>query len=203
MTPLQAYQITKIVWSYKNELLYLGAVMAVILMLPFFAIFTLFNTGDVQASDDLVKESQNGTGSPALYSPDGTFVSNFTTERQWPVRGTITATFGGRNHPYTFIHNGLDIANAYDTPITAFANGKVIATITMTTEYGTHVIIDHGNNILAIYGHMNRYSVSPGQVVSKGQIIGYMGSTGWSTGNHLHFQINSYGVPVDPMKFLP
>lgn len=129
----------------------------------------------------------------------------------WPVQGTITQKFGPTSFTlepayegYAHFHQGLDIANSMYTPIHAAAAGTVIFSGWSNSGYGFCVQIDVGNGLITLYGHMAQQpSVSVGQHVSQGQEIGKMGSTGASTGPHLHFAIKKNGVWVDPLKYLP
>lgn len=119
---------------------------------------------------------------------------------------TLTSPFGMRFHPLLNIermHNGVDMACAQDTPI--YASRAGIVTTTDYQEYGAgnYVQIDHGDGYRSIYMHMIRYIVVPGQRVAAGEVIGYVGSTGLSDGNHLHFGISYNGVYVNPMEYLP
>ena len=115
-------------------------------------------------------------------------------------------TYGGVFYPH--FHTGLDIAAPLDTPVSAAADGTVLlATSSVDAEghltgYGNYVVIGHGDGFVTLYGHLDRLLVTPGQAVQQGQVIGLMGSTGWSTGPHVHFEIRSDGVYVDPAPFL-
>ncbi|MGA7668859.1 MAG: LysM peptidoglycan-binding domain-containing M23 family metallopeptidase, partial [Nitrolancea sp.] len=129
----------------------------------------------------------------------------------WPVQGTITQNFGPTSfglepayQGYAHFHQGLDIANRMYTPIHAAASGTVIFAGWSNSGYGFCVQIDHGNGIVTLYGHMAQQpSVSVGEGVSSGQEIGKMGSTGASTGSHLHFAVQKNGVWVNPLNYLP
>lgn len=113
----------------------------------------------------------------------------------------ITSRFGWRIHPINHVrsfHTGMDMACPEGTPIRAVAGGVVILAADFGA-YGKHVVIDHGGNISTIYGHCSRLCVSGGATVRQGQTIGYVGSTGWSTGPHLHFEKQKNGSPVSPM----
>ncbi len=125
----------------------------------------------------------------------------------WPVYGTITSGFGYR---YIFgsysYHSGLDIALAYGSPIAAADGGTVIWAGTGTGSswsYGKYVIIDHGNGLQTYYAHCSSLAVSVGEKVYQGQTIGYVGSTGRSTGPHCHFQVKINGTTVNPLAYLP
>ena len=117
----------------------------------------------------------------------------------WPTGGgvRISRGFAGQ-YPS---HNGVDIAGPYGTPIYAADSGVVTTAKYTNRGYGVYVIIDHGNGYQTVYGHCSSLAVSYGQQVTKGQLIAYMGSTGNSTGNHLHFEIKSGNVRYDPYRF--
>ncbi|MEJ6950568.1 peptidoglycan DD-metalloendopeptidase family protein [Natronospora cellulosivora (SeqCode)] len=123
----------------------------------------------------------------------------------WPVLGRISSPFGYRNHPINNtrqFHNGLDIAVPLGTEIRAAAAGKV-AQSGFFGGYGKTIIIDHGNNVRTLYAHNSRLLVSAGDTVSTGQVIALAGSTGVSTGSHLHFTIYDSDDPVNPIPYLP
>lgn len=123
---------------------------------------------------------------------------------QWPVNGPITSSFGYRTHPvlgYRRLHAGTDFGAGTGSPIVAAASGTVISA-GWTGGYGNATIISHGGGLATLYGHQSRLAVWAGTRVSKGQVIGYVGSTGMSTGPHLHFEVRRYGVPVDAVPFL-
>ena len=99
------------------------------------------------------------------------------------------------------VHPGIDIGAPSGTPIKAAASGMVL-TASYNGGYGNHVVLDNGNGIATAYAHQSQIAVSVGQTVSQGQVIGYVGSTGFSTGPHLHFEVRVNGSPVDPMGYL-
>lgn len=122
----------------------------------------------------------------------------------WPCSGPITSPFGYRTHPIfgtTIFHAGIDIGVDYGTPIHAADSGVVVYS-GWISGYGNAVIIDHGGGISTLYGHNQSLAVSEGQSVSKGSVIAYAGSTGNSTGPHLHFEVDVNGSPVNPMGYL-
>lgn len=122
----------------------------------------------------------------------------------WPTNGDVTSRFGWRSSPFnggSDWHPGIDIANSSGTTIVATADGEV-AQSEWYGGYGNMVKIDHGNGIATIYGHNSQVIVHAGQRVKKGQIIAYMGSTGYSTGSHLHYEIRVNGTAVNPTNFL-
>jgi murein DD-endopeptidase MepM/ murein hydrolase activator NlpD len=118
----------------------------------------------------------------------------------WPVTGTITSPFGWRSNPFgggPEFHQGLDIAAPMGTTVTAAAGGTVIMA-QWYGGYGNYILIDNGGGYSTGYGHLSAIYVSTGQAVQRGQAIGAVGSTGQSTGPHLHFEIRIAGKPVDP-----
>jgi murein DD-endopeptidase MepM/ murein hydrolase activator NlpD len=116
----------------------------------------------------------------------------------WPVNGTLTSTFGWR---WGRMHEGIDIGAPGGSPIAAVASGVVIHAAWLG-GYGNLVVIDHGGGIATAYAHQSSIAVGSGTAVSQGQTIGYVGSTGHSTGNHLHFEVRVQGVAVDPLGYL-
>lgn len=128
-----------------------------------------------------------------------------TGELYWPVPGhhRITSPFGYRIHPilkYRKLHTGVDIGAPNGTPVVSAASGTVIASRFMG-GYGNCIMIDHGGKV-TVYGHLSSRAVSPGQTVSAGQTIGYVGSTGMSTGAHLHFEVRVNGAVQNPLNYL-
>jgi len=116
-------------------------------------------------------------------------------EFRWPTRGVITQYFAGG-------HTGLDIANRIGTPIAAADAGRVIATEFSRFGYGNRIVIDHGNGWVTTYNHLSQIGVRPGDYEKAGEIIGAMGSTGWSSGPHLHFEALYNNRFVNPLNIL-
>ena len=119
----------------------------------------------------------------------------------WPVAGRISSPYGWRVHPIfgtREFHTGIDIAVPWGTPIHAAAAGTVIFTGWMR-GYGMLVIVDHGNGLSTTYSHLSSYAVHVGERVDRGQVIARIGSTGWSTGPHLFFEVRENGQPVNPL----
>ena len=118
-----------------------------------------------------------------------------------PANGPITSYFGYRYHPilhFTRFHAGVDIGAAWGSPIVAAGDGRVIGS-GWGGGYGREVEIAHGGGITSIYGHMSGIVAQPGSFVRQGQLIGYVGSSGLSTGPHLHFEVRQGGTPVNPL----
>lgn len=116
---------------------------------------------------------------------------------QWPLTGTITSRFGGRRR-----HKGLDIAAPRNTPVLAAADGEVTYSGNGLRGYGNLVVIDHGKGVVTLYAHNNRNLVRKGERVRRGEKIARVGSTGHSTGPHVHFEVQIDGHRVDPQRYL-
>ena len=122
----------------------------------------------------------------------------------WPVEGQVTGSFGERIDPFNgegAFHSGVDIGSSYGHPIVAPADGIVTVTDTMG-GYGKTIMIDHGNGISTRYGHLSGFAVTAGQRVQRGEVIGYVGESGRSTGPHLHYEVRINDTPVNPYKYL-
>lgn len=117
----------------------------------------------------------------------------------WPVRGPVTSEYGYR---WGRMHSGIDIGGSTGTPIRA-AKGGVVIFAGVQSGYGNVVVIDHGGGFTTLYAHQSRLATSDGQSVSQGQVIGYVGSTGRSTGPHLHFETRVNGGAQNPRRYLP
>jgi murein DD-endopeptidase MepM/ murein hydrolase activator NlpD len=135
----------------------------------------------------------------------------------WPIAGMITQGFGCTSYPFEpydptcstrHFHSGIDLANDSGTPVHA-ADGGIVHNFTMNCSwgglcgYGHYVIVVHAGGFTSLYGHLSGYAIADGTQISKDTVIGYEGSTGASTGPHLHFEIDLSGMPVDPLAYLP
>jgi len=118
----------------------------------------------------------------------------------WPLKGQLASRFGNRNGRH---HDGIDIAASKETPIVAAADGKVMFSGWGPTGYGLMLIIRHKNNLTTIYAHNSHNHVHKNQMVKQGQRIASVGSTGRSTGPHLHFEIRNDAHPQNPLNYLP
>ena len=145
------------------------------------------NAADSQAIRDEVLTSARASGKMVM-----------------PALGPITSRFGSRFHPvlgYSRFHAGTDFGAAHGSPIMAAETGVVIMA-GWYGGYGNAVIIDHGGGLTTLYGHASKLNVTEGQAVRKGDVIAAVGTTGLSTGPHLHFEVRRDGEPIDPMSFL-
>jgi murein DD-endopeptidase MepM/ murein hydrolase activator NlpD len=117
----------------------------------------------------------------------------------WPISGAITSGFGDR---WGASHQGIDIDCVTGAPVVASKEGRVV-TASYDGGYGNHIVIDHGGGAATLYAHNSDLSVTSGQHVSQGELIAACGSTGQSSGDHLHFEIRVNGAPQDPLGYLP
>jgi len=192
------------IWSFRRELLFVLSAFLVVLSLPVIAVFILTHTGIDAVSDALVSVDVETREIEIRDPSTGEIVKKINKKIAWPVQGAITLNFG-QSSGYQVFHAGIDIANKKGKKgdaITPIMDGKVIYAGEVFWGYGKHIIIDHGDNITSLYAHLNTINVKKDQEVKTGDVIGTMGSTGWSTGPHLHFEIRVYGVPVNPQMFL-
>ncbi len=122
----------------------------------------------------------------------------------WPVIGPITASFGEREDPFSgepAFHPGVDIGAPYGTPVLAAASGVVVFA-GREEGYGRLVVIDHGFGISTVYAHLSSYTLEASEQVDRGQVIGYVGDSGRSTGPHLHYEVRIDNTPVNPWRYL-
>jgi murein DD-endopeptidase MepM/ murein hydrolase activator NlpD len=151
---------------------------------------------DMQAESDQIRGALQSSGSSGSGNPGGQFF--------WPTSGSIGSGFGWRTHPIfgtQRFHSGVDIGGSCGQPIWAADDGTVISA-SYNDGYGNATVIDHGGGLATLYAHQSSFSVSSGQSVDRGQTIGAVGTTGWSTGCHLHFEVRVNGTPVDPVPYL-
>jgi murein DD-endopeptidase MepM/ murein hydrolase activator NlpD len=122
----------------------------------------------------------------------------------WPAHGWLTGTFGGRSDPFTGepgFHQGLDISTEKGQPVFATADGSIEAA-SYSGDYGNLIVLKHAFGLKTRYGHLSSFTVKPGQQVKRGDVIGYVGSTGRSTGAHLHYEILANGKLINPLQLL-
>lgn len=161
-----------------------------------------------QTVQDAISEIQSETGALSAIRKRFRYGSgdSSTTESQpiWPLNPRITSKFGMREDPFTAekrLHSGVDIAAERGTEIKAAMSGEVVMSCKMP-DYGNVVAVDHGEGIVTVYAHNEKNLVKLGDQVEKGDIIGRVGSTGRSTGPHLHFEVRKNGAKIDPMEFM-
>lgn len=192
-----------------GELKIVLATLAVLLLLPTMTVVVMAASGISVVSSALTAVNPV-TKVVEIFDPNGNKVTEVTITSNWPSRGYVSDEFGTfdlfRKHLRLGPHTGVDIANNFGRsgdPVTTFAEGVVTQIDTVDdSACGLFVRVDHGNNIQSIYCHLSSVEAQLLTKVKPGDIIGRMGSTGASTGAHLHFQINVYGIPVNPRNFV-
>lgn len=192
------------IWSFRRELQLVVLAFVILLSLPVISVFILTHTGINIVSDALIGTDAE-TQIIVIKNPaDGSIVAEVTKQVVWPTQGVITLEFA-QSSMYQKFHAGIDIANPQGKvgdPIKPFMEGTVTYAGEIFWGYGKHVMVDHGDNISSVYAHLDRIHVYKGQEVTINDTLGTMGSTGWSTGPHLHFEIRVYGIPVNPRSIL-
>ncbi len=204
MNPQLLIRAILLMHSFKKELHIVIWTFIFILALPLIGVTVITHTGINVVSDKLATISIQGREID-IHDPTGKVIAHIRIATTWPVLGVVTLRFGESDLPYQPFHTGIDIANPQGKvgdPVTPFMKGNVIYADEISWGYGKHVIIDHGNNITSLYGHLNEINVTKGQDVSPGDIIGHEGQTGWATGPHVHFEIRVFGIPVSPETFV-
>ncbi len=148
--------------------------------------------------DQIQQQLQQATATPGVAPLQAGPVQGASGGWIWPVNGTLTSPFGYR---WGRMHEGIDISVPEGTPIRAAKAGTVVIAA-YTGGYGNYTCVDHGGGLSSCYAHQSSYAVSPGDSVAQGEVIGYSGNTGSSTGPHLHFEIRVNGGAVDPLGYL-
>ncbi len=160
-----------------------------------------FYTLRADAMSGRVSRALEGGLSPS-FSGDWTIFAD--APSMWPVEGRVGSSFGQREDPFNgegAFHAGIDIDAPYGTPVRAAGDGDVVSAGT-ERGYGREIVLSHGHGVRTLYGHLSAIAVVPGQHVTCGQVIGYVGESGRSTGPHLHYEVRVHDVPVNPHKYL-
>jgi len=203
MSP-QTIKMIVAAFSMKKEIKYICYSVIILCMMPIFAVITLTQAG-INIVSNVLATINPQTQQVEIHDPStGNVIDTITEPRTWPISGNVTLEFA-QPSPFQLSHTGIDIASptkAVGDPVGAFMKGTVIYADETVTGFGKHVKIDHGHNIVSIYAHLDTIEVKVGQELGIGEIVGTRGDTGWSTGPHLHFQINVFGIPVNPRVFL-
>jgi murein DD-endopeptidase MepM/ murein hydrolase activator NlpD len=160
-----------------------------------------FYTLRAEALSGRVSRALEG-GLSSSFSGDWTILAD--APSMWPIEGRVASSFGQRQDPFNgegAFHSGIDIDAPYGTPVRAPAEGDV-TDAGMASGYGREVRVDHGHGLTTVYGHLSAIAVVPGEHITQGQIIGYVGQSGRATGPHLHYEVRVHNVPVNPHKYL-
>ena len=155
-----------------------------------------------QAMNGRISRALEGGLSPS-FTGDWTVLAD--APSLWPLEGRVGSSFGQRQDPINgegAFHQGIDIDAPIGTPVRAAADGDVTVAETQTTGYGRQIMLDHGHDVLTLYGHLSAMAVVVGQHVIRGQVIGYVGQSGRATGPHLHYEVRVHKVAVNPHKYL-
>lgn len=199
--------MSAIVWilrKSKRELQIIGITFAVLFILPIVAVVVIANAGIAEVASALAAVNPI-THRVEVKDANGKVIAELEASTVWPVKGYISEEFGVPHMPWQPYHTGIDIANPYgkigDT-VTPFMAGTVIKTLELNSGFGKHVIVDHDNGITSIYGHLSEITTREGAIVKPGDVIGLEGSTGASTGPHVHFEIRLFSIPVNPHTFM-
>ena len=193
----------------RKELLVIFSVLGILIVLPLFTVVVFASSGISIVSNALVATNSE-TQRVELFDPNGVKQSELELSTLWPTRGVVTDEFGSLSDFRRLLnlssHRGIDIANSVGSsgePVSTFLEGEVVSVDSSGLgTCGKNVRIRHENNIESLYCHLSATYVANGTKVYPGNTIGLMGSSGLSTGPHLHFQIEAYGIPVDPRVFL-
>ncbi|MEO5949874.1 MAG: M23 family metallopeptidase [Candidatus Saccharimonadales bacterium] len=194
----------KIITTFRNEIMLVLGVILLLITLPVIAVVELANVGVSAAASSLVGVNPSNH-KVEIYDPKGDLVTTLDVTTTWPVAGVVTLEFGASDPPYQDHHTGIDIADSYGKigqPVTTFMPGTVSVVMNVDNQYGRYVFIDHGNAIQSQYWHLSEALVKVGQQVKPDDVIGLEGATGRATGPHVHFQIDVFGIPVDPRDFI-
>jgi murein DD-endopeptidase MepM/ murein hydrolase activator NlpD len=160
-----------------------------------------FYTLRAQALSGKVSRALEGGLTPSF---SGDWMQLADAPSMWPVEGKLGSSFGEREDPFNGegkFHSGIDIEAPYGTPVRASADGQATGE-SMGAGYGRQVVLNHGHDVLTVYGHLSSVAVLAGQHVTRGQVIGYVGQSGRATGPHLHYEVRVHNVPVNPHKYL-
>lgn len=200
---MQYIRIATTVYSFRREIGIVIGVLAMLIILPIFAVIGLLNNGVQGASDALVSVDPV-THKVEVRDAKGGLITTMDATTTWPIKGVVTQEFGNPNPPYQTTHSGIDIDGGFGSSVTVFMQGKVIKVgDNILAGCGSHcVIVDHGFGINSVYAHMSAHKVQIGQTVKPGDVIGQEGAEGWAVGAHLHFEIQIAHIPVNPRTFM-
>jgi len=166
-----------------------------------------FASRDVQqilSSSSHTNNGNNNQPSNLASTKDNNSPSPTSSATQWPLHGQITTLFGVPEWPFQPIHTGIDISSgspAGITPIKPFRSGRIVSVVSSNVGLGNHIIIDHGGGVTSVYAHMSSIITKKGDKVDLSTVLGFEGSTGASTGPHLHFEVRQNEQPINPKQF--
>ncbi len=199
----QAIKIVASAFSMKKEIKYLFFTMLAIIMVPVFSVMILTQAGINLVSSALAEYNPQNLVVDIRDPLTGEIIDHIEQSVAWPAQGVISLEYA-ESSPYQPFHTGIDIAGPTGDTIIAFMDGEVIYADTISWGFGRHVKIQNSRYISSVYAHLDTIdpNIKVGDTIPAGTVIGTRGNTGWSTGPHLHFQINIFGIPVNPRAFL-
>lgn len=204
MNPVAAYGAGQALWSFRKEFTTVFLIILLLLSLPVVAVIATATAGIDKASEVLANLNPEKR-LVQLFDPKGLVFKEFTPEVRWPAEGPITAEFGIPHEPWEKHHTGIDIADKDGKNgqlVYPMMAGKVVGVYEQNIGLGKHIVVDHGDNVTTVYGHLQEFKVSKGSEAKIDQPIGVMDDTGYSTGPHVHFMVKVFGIPINPRTFL-
>jgi hypothetical protein len=191
--------------SMKREIKIITSTIIAVAMLPLLLVIILTQMGINSLGSVLATSDPQGIMIDIHDPATGEIIDHISGLGIWPVHGPVSLEFGESDLPYQVSHTGIDIAapdHQVGSLVGAFMDGTVTYADTVSWGYGKHVEIDNGHHVTSIYAHLDSLAVVKGQTVVTGDVLGTRGTTGWSTGPHLHFEIKVFSIPVNPRIFL-
>jgi hypothetical protein len=191
--------------SMKREIKIITSIIIAVAMLPLLLVIILTQMGINSLGSVLATSDPQGIMIDIHDPATGEIIDHISGLGIWPVHGPVSLEFGESDLPYQVSHTGIDIAapdHQVGSLVGAFMDGTVTYADTVSWGYGKHVEIDNGHHVTSIYAHLDSLAVIEGQIVKTGDVLGTRGTTGWSTGPHLHFEIKVFSIPVNPRIFL-
>jgi murein DD-endopeptidase MepM/ murein hydrolase activator NlpD len=200
-------QLIYIINAYKFEAIIVGllSVMAVCVSFVTVVEHTYASSGPNNSIQAPYPTYPRGKASVAVNQAAAT-IKPQTGSSMWPIRGMVTTEFGVSHQPWQAWHTGIDISSGLrsgSAAVQAFRGGTVTTAGWSQSGYGNHVIIDHGGGLTSLYAHMASVTVGKNQPIQTGDSVGYEGSTGSSTGAHVHFEVLQSGKPLNPRGQIP
>jgi len=191
--------------SMKREIKIITSTIIAVAMLPLLLVIILTQMGINSLGSVLATSDPQGVVVDIHDPATGEIIDHISGLGIWPVHGPVSLEFGESDLPYQVSHTGIDIAapdHQVGSLVGAFMDGTVTYADAVSWGYGRHVEIDNGHHVTSIYAHLDSLAVVKGQAVVTGDVLGTRGTTGWSTGPHLHFEIKVFSIPVNPRIFL-
>jgi murein DD-endopeptidase MepM/ murein hydrolase activator NlpD len=192
--------------QFRFELSLIGFLASLAILLPLMTAVFADNNSDTRVMSRTVQQTESAEAATNTSNPVRNESPVITSDSViWPMNGVVTAEFDRPHQPWQHRHTGIDISSGHRagvTPITPFKKGSVTETVLSNRGLGNYVVIDHGDGLVSLYAHLSRITVRKGQAVVPGNVIGYEGNTGVTTGPHLHFEVILNGKNVNPRNYI-